>query len=440
MVAIFFGAGRVHANGAFPDSLRIFVPADRPAEITLATTFGLVMSRDHGATWDWVCEHGDGLMATQYQAAAAPSRRLFGVAPVGLVYTDDDACGWSLAAGLSSTTVTDAFTDPVNASRVLALASFIDLAGQPKSGLFLSTDAGKTFEAPKYLAPPESNLVSVEVAASKADRLYLTTFRSNLGLPGTTVIRSDDGGGTWTAFDITAVTGEGLVRIAAIDAQDPQKVYFRVTGAQDAIGLSTDGGETVTLPLIVTTQLTAFLRRTNGQVLVSAQDVVDGALYRSIDAGKSFTRMATRLSIRALAERSGDLYVATDNVVDGFALAVSSDDGITFQPLLRFNQIKGARDCGNLVAECAATCSSLVSVGTFTSSSCGSGDAGTVVEAGHGDAGDGEANPPPGSSSLSSSAGRGCACHLLPGEALSGPIVLAWAVVAALMRRARRCR
>lgn len=84
-VAIVAGGGDARANGAFPDSLRIFAPADRPAEIILATNFGLIMSKDDGATWDWVCEHGDGFLANLYQLAAGPSRRMFAVAPAGLV-------------------------------------------------------------------------------------------------------------------------------------------------------------------------------------------------------------------------------------------------------------------------------------------------------------------------------------------------------------------
>jgi MYXO-CTERM domain-containing protein len=420
-VAISLGAGRAHANGAFPDSLRIFVPADRPAEIILATNFGLIISRDDGATWDWVCEHGDGYLASQYQHAAPPSRRLFGVAPGGLVYTDDDACSWSLAADLTSTTVIDAFADPVNPNRVLALASFVDPGGQPKNGLFVSADAGKTFGAPRYLAPPESTLYSVEVAASNADRVYVTTFRANLGVLGSAVVRSDDGGGTWTVSDVTAVTGDRIVRIAAIDPLDPQKVFFRVTGSEDAIGLTNDGGATLTLPLVVTTQLTGFLRRPNGQILVSALDLVDGALYQSTDSGQSFSRMATRLSIRALAERSGKLYVATDNFMDGFALAVSTDDGATFEPLLRFDQVRGVRACGNLVAACVSSCSALINVGLFTPSTCANRDAGP----------ENGLKPPPSSS-------KGCGCHVWPGDRPSVPGLSAFAIVVALVRRRRR--
>src|SRR5689334_2030057 len=44
------------ADGAFPDSMQIFVPADAPHRIILATNFGLITSDDDGATWEWSCE------------------------------------------------------------------------------------------------------------------------------------------------------------------------------------------------------------------------------------------------------------------------------------------------------------------------------------------------------------------------------------------------
>ena len=383
VLAILLASARARANGAFPDSLSIFVPADRPSEIVLATNFGLITTTDAGVTWTWVCEHGDGYLGAMYQRAAPPSQRLFAVAPAGLVFSDDAACSWSVATDLQQTTVTDAFADPVDRRRVLALAAFVDPDGQAKSGLFISTDAGTTFGAPAYVSPPDTTLISVEVSASNPDRMYLTSLTS-VSPSRIHLLRSDDAGATWTDFDITAMTAGRLARIAAVDPVDPQKIYLRLTGTDDAIAVSIDGGATISVPLVLGIGLTAFLRRPNGQILVSALDVVGGTLHRSTDGGESFVRMPGTLSIRAMAERAGKIYAAADNFADGFALGISSDDGLTFQPLMKFDQVGGAQSCGNLASACAATCDMLVRLGVFRPSTCpaapglGDGSAGSV--------------------------------------------------------------
>lgn len=421
-LAILFACAGARANGAFPDALSIFVPADRPSEIVLATNFGLITTTDDGVTWNWVCEHGDGYLGAMYQRAAPPSQRLFAVAPAGLVFSDDAACSWSVATDLQHTTVTDAFADPVDPSRVLALAAFVDPDGQARNGLFISTDAGTTFGAPAYVSPPNTTLISVEVSAANPNRMYLTSYTS-VGAFSSHLLRSDDAGATWTDFDITAMTAGRLARIAAVDPVDPQKIYLRLTGTDDAIAISTDGGASIRVRLALGIGLTALLRRTNGQILVSALDVVGGALHRSLDGGESFVRLPSTLSIRAMAERAGKIYAAADNFADGFALGVSSDDGLTFQPLMKFDQVVGTQSCGNLASACAATCDMLVGLSVFRTSTC-------PAASGLGDGSAGSVRPP---------AAHGCGCGI---SAASSPVleVATLLLTLQLARRRRSCR
>ena len=85
-----FGAtpGRAVADGAFPDSMQLLVPGDHPHRIILATNFGLLISENDGATWEWSCEARDNDVAILYQRAAAPSDRIFSVLAInGMVYS-----------------------------------------------------------------------------------------------------------------------------------------------------------------------------------------------------------------------------------------------------------------------------------------------------------------------------------------------------------------
>ena len=422
MIASLLASARARANGAFPDALSIFVPADRPSEIVLATNFGLITTTDTGVTWNWVCEHGDGYLGAMYQRAAPPSQRLFAVAPAGLVFSDDAACSWSVAIGLQQTTVGDAFADPVNPARVLALAAFIAPDGQARNALFISLDGGTTFGAPAHVSAPNTTLASVEVSAANPDRIYMTSYTS-VGAFTSHLLRSDDAGATWTDFDITAMTAGRLARIATVDPVDPQKIYLRLTGTDDAIAISTDGGATIRVRLVLGIGLTALLRRPNGQILVSALDVVGGALHRSTDGGESFVRMPSTLSIRAMAERAGKIYAAADNFADGFALGVSSDDGLTFQPLMKFDQVVGTQSCGNLASACAATCDMLIGLSVFRASTC-------PAAPGLGDGSAGGVRPP---------AEHGCGCGISP---VSSPVLEVATLLLAiqLARRRRSCR
>jgi MYXO-CTERM domain-containing protein len=421
VLCLLLSARVAHGDGAFPASMKLFAPADRPGVVVLATNFGLLSTHDEGKTWDWVCEHGEGNQATQYLMAAPPSQRMYAVTPDGLAHSDDDACQWTLSDDLAAGTVTDVFADPVNPGRVFSLAIFADQAGQPQSGLFVSQDAGKTFGAPRYVVPADAPLYSVEVAASAPDRVYLTTFRATPSPPGAFLLRSDDGGSAWTTIDLRPTTGDRGVRIAAVDPVRPDTIYLRVTGADDGIAVSTDGGATVTLPLLLSMQLTGFLRRANGDLFVSALDGAEGALYRSTDAGKSFTRLPTRLHIQTLAERGARLYLATDDVKDGFALAASDDDGATFTPLLHYRDARPASVCPGLPAMCAASCANLVAIGIFTPASCAT--SATPVAAAD------SKSPPP---------SAGCACTAAQDAQLTPALLLAPALLAVLAARRRR--
>src|SRR5438128_391167 len=105
------------ANGAFPDSFNVLLPADDPQQIILGTNFGLVISGDGGATWEWVCEHDAD--ANGFLYSWTPAGRLLAVSDKGLVSSPDLACSWSTAAGpVSETRVADYFVDPTNPQRV----------------------------------------------------------------------------------------------------------------------------------------------------------------------------------------------------------------------------------------------------------------------------------------------------------------------------------
>src|SRR6476620_2413045 len=73
------------ANGAFPESDAVLLPVDHPQRIILSTNFGLIISDDDGATWQWTCVSAETSMASTYVMGAPPQDLLYARSPdVGL--------------------------------------------------------------------------------------------------------------------------------------------------------------------------------------------------------------------------------------------------------------------------------------------------------------------------------------------------------------------
>ena len=183
--------------------------------------------------------------------------------------------------------------------------------------------------------------------------------------------RSRDGGAHFDVKDLEPSLGKGLLRIIAIDPDDPERVLLRFNGANEqAIALTTDGGATATKPVVVNGNFTSFVRLPSGRCWSAAMvdyAVVPG-LYRSRDRGDSFERLPTPPSIRALSQRDGVVYAATDNFGDGYAAGTSADEGDTWQPLLRYEQVRAIIPC--LMSRCQATCQTEVDLGLWPQEVC----------------------------------------------------------------------
>jgi hypothetical protein len=359
------------ADGAFPDSSQVLLPAGQPNRIILGTNFGVISTDDGGATWEWACETPLLTMGQAYQLGvpgAGPPGRLLASSLWGVVHSDDGACTWTDASGdIGQTTVTDFFADVADPTRVLAIGVDPNQASGLPQLAFASADGGTSFGAPTFTAPSDSGLLGIEVAASDPLTIYLAMYATP---EQPRLVRTRDGGTTWDTFDLQPALGTAFVRILAVDPNDPLRIFLRVSGpSSDGVAVSTDGGATVAATLTVSGGLSAFVRRANGTILAGGL-APDGSAfgYRSIDGGMTFAAWPNQPHLRALAERDSLLYAAADNFADGFALARSADEGATWQPLLRYNQVARVAPC--VAAACANTCRAEAQVGLWPASMC----------------------------------------------------------------------
>jgi hypothetical protein len=343
------GARPAWGNGAFPDSQSILLPPDRPKEITLATNFGLIISEDDGKTWMWSCEQDVASYGILYQLGPAPMDRLYALSESGLIRSDDLSCTWSVAGGTGANArLTDLFPDPTNPMRLLVLGIPNATSTIMPPAAYQSLDAGQTVTPPLYQGALVDTLNGIESARADPRVIYIASFDATG--PHPRLIKSTDSGMTWTTLDVEPSLGRSTFRIITIDRADATKLYLLVTeGQSQSLAISTDGGMTFTKPVHFPASLTAFARLASGTILVVGQEVdnagnLKSAGYRSSDGGKTFTPW-TVPQLRALAERNGKLYGAADNFNDGFALGVSTDEGASFLPIMKYSDVSSIQPC-----------------------------------------------------------------------------------------------
>jgi hypothetical protein len=208
------------------------------------------------------------------------------------------------------------------------------------------------------------------MARSDPRIVYVTVARSGR-MVRTRFARSGDRGRTWQLRDPGEVMAQADLLIAGVDPQDPERLYLRlVGGGVDGLALSEDGGATVQVALVVTGVLQSFLRLPDGTLLASAAREGEGRLYRSRDRGRSYVEVPTSIHPRALAERGGKVYAATDNQADGFALAVSSDGGDSWAPVMKLADVSDVVPCAGLAAQCLPICKVVAGTQTFRPALC----------------------------------------------------------------------
>ena len=342
------------ANGAFPDAQSVILPADRPHEMTLATNFGLISSADDGQSWSWVCESDATNNGYLYQVGPPPLDRLFALSGDGkLAFSDDRACTWTIAGGANlSGSAVDLFPDPLDAQRALAIVSPNGKPGTQTTYTLVEThDGGKTFDL--LLTAAKSQLLTgVEVPRRDTKTIYVTATSPPDFTP--VLIRSDSSG-TWQTIALTGLVATDT-RLVAVDPQNTNKIFLRATTATgEALAVVDDAGGTVRTPVVLEGgRLTAFVYLAAGSILVAGETAQETFVYRSTDAGLTFTRLAGAPHLRALAERDGVVWGAADNKADGYALVSSANAGDTWQPVMRFQQVSAISAC--VKTSCQSSC------------------------------------------------------------------------------------
>lgn len=353
-------SGSATANGRYPASNKVvFSPSD-PELVVVRATYGVLLSKDLGTTWTWICESALGLPATTEEdpplgVTAAGSIVVGTQTPVGgLDVSSDMGCTWSCEGGaLTGQNIVDITVVPEASHSVIALAStfvFDDGESSADAGpmsdtqLFESTDDGATWTA--FGAPIDPTLLvdSVEVANDDPNRVYVSATRGFGPSRTGWLLVSNDAAATWTAQPVPlnySGRNQADVFIGGVDPTDADRVYLRTDGQSDLL-VSEDAGMTFQSVLSFVGEMLGFALSSDGSTIY-AGGVEDGLSVGTRDS-MTFAHTSS-VDVQCLAYQGGSLWACASDDVSGFVVGVSADDGATFTPKLHLDSASAPIAC-----------------------------------------------------------------------------------------------
>lgn len=350
------------ANGRFPATIDVhFHPANDDV-FALQATWGFFTTADGGTTWHWSCEEAVG-----FAGVYDPD---YAITPTGLVLATTtshdglrltrDFCSWNPApAPLAPPNDVDpgifiAHVEVGIDGTIYAMAST-----GTDSQLYVSTDDAVSFGARSNPGDGvdwwESFVASPVPLTGNQQRLFLTGY--DLGQDGAKtryLLRSDNGGATWTTLPVTDFTfgGDGAdLQIAAVSPTDANVVFARVfhasgTSIGDHIYRSTNAGASWTRVFESTDDVTAVVVRATGNTVILAEKLL--GIHLSTDGGATFgDALADSQPIQCMKERPSDrrLFACGDSLQPNNMALGTGPDPTALTSLFTFAQVDDAYDC-----------------------------------------------------------------------------------------------
>lgn len=351
------------ANGRFPSANMLVAQPNEPSHLALRATYGLLLSKDDGDNWDWICERALGYSGNEDPSVVLAGNGALVVGSFGgVVRSTDGGCHFEADPSWPKSVV-DLATRPAAPDRIYALtgafAAMGDAGSTYTSKVWVSDDAGAHWSVRATLDP--GYLVdTIEVAPSDPKRVYVSAVHTLGKVTEAAIFRSNDDGAHFEKRPL-ALTGEerGLY-IAAVAPNDANRVYLRTGGALEGRLLVSSDGAKTTKEVLRSDALRAFALSPDGTTLWTG-GARDG-LYRAATTELHFDKTAAT-PLECLTAIGDRLWACTPAVI-GSVLAVSTDRGASFTPKLTLAGMRGPLQCAapSAMDECAADWTALRSI------------------------------------------------------------------------------
>jgi photosystem II stability/assembly factor-like uncharacterized protein len=321
----------------------VFVDPQNSSVVYALTSRGILKSMNAGESW---MRAGAGLPDTFVGMLAidpVSTSHLYTVAGSGIFKSTNGGESWSAVnTGLPPNTFfSSLLIDPGTPSNVYATGSVPQNGGPASFVIVKSMDRGETWNALNASLPVNTSLRLLAIAPTTPSTLYaMGSLSGPGGPPSQGILKSTDGGQSWTAVD-TGLPSTASIVSMVLDPKDAAAIYLAVVFSFAQAGgilKSTDGGKSwgaisTGLPANTPIQALAIDPVTSSTMYL----IADGTLFKSTDGGTHWNKAATGLAavdVGALAVNPFDIGVVY--AAAGNSLFKSADGGTSWNKLFTF--------------------------------------------------------------------------------------------------------
>ena len=332
------------ANGRFPAAFQLVQAPGDPDHLLVQVTYGLMSTRDRGASWGWTCERAIGFVGdVDPPSAIAEGSIQLAALFDGLVRATPDGCDWTFVPAIEGRFAIDVSVGKSDPRDVVVLTSDGLGADRFESIVFRSDDAAATFVRASDPMREDFIAETIDVAPSDAQRVYVTGFFARgSGVYEGAFGRSDDGG---TTFDFTAIEGSDNASgpfLAAVHPTEADVLWVRLGGQAGRLLRSADGGATFETIFQGEGSLQGFALSPDGATILIGGE--GDPLQRGPSEGGGF-EVVSAVRPKCLAWLETGVYACGSEQVEGFTVGVSLDEGETFTSLYSRFCTEGPIDC-----------------------------------------------------------------------------------------------
>ncbi|HKQ69431.1 MAG TPA: hypothetical protein VJT73_08835 [Polyangiaceae bacterium] len=428
LTSLSFGPA-AYANGRFPNASQIVAEPGNPSHLVARSTLGILVSRDDGAHWSWICESAIAQKPLiDPPIATTADGSILVATETGVFRGQGGGCAWARAAGaVRDREVVDLTVDALAPARVYAIYRTLSAEGGSAAAVAVSSDNGATFTNTGPVID-DFFALTIEVAPSSSAVLYASG--TNATSDEQLFFRSDDGGTTWKR---KTIGGVGTPYIGGVDPLAADVAYVRTDDAESALLVTTDGGDHFRSIFSSNQRLVGFAVSPNGRQ-IAVGSLGDGIVLLEKPEGDAGAWAADRVrpfSTECFAWTPAGFYACSLEQMDGFAIGYAADARQPVVPLLKLPELVPLT-CADKPLDCAASwCDVSRQIGV---------DAGCTADAGLEGAADAAPalEAAPDTSPLNTAPSSGCGCRVGASPRVRPSSMALLGAVSLLLSRARR--